>query len=289
MSSLPEPTPCRTQPRRAGFSLLELSVVTVIMSIVAVMGLEVVAAYMNRTAYRVTAERLDVVDQAIARYARIYNRLPCPARRTEVLTDSCYGKEANGSGGAGTCANNTGACNAAVPVAGLFFGNIPVRDLGLPLNMMLDGYGNRMYYAVTQNQVYNTTYHATNNFTQTPDAIIVRSGKIDQSCGGAGQLCQNRGTASYFLFSVGADKRGGYTPQGTGSTCSTSVPANVNGMIDSVNCRSVDSPGTLQKTGGVNISPALSMLIFYDSRFNAGSQEYSHFDDVVKWRSKGGM
>lgn len=286
MSSSHEPIPCRHKQQRAGFSLLELSIVTVIMSIVAVMGLEGVAAYMNRTAYRVTAERLEIVDQAIARYARTYNRLPCPALRSDNFNSSCYGKERNGSLGVGTCNDTAGTCRADT-LTGVFYGNVPARDLGLPLNMMVDGYGNRLFYVVTADQVRTTAP----NFAQTPDAIIVRSGKIDNNCGGPGQLCQNRGMASYFLFSVGADKRGGYTPAGTGNTCFTYLATAVDGMIDTVNCRHMAGATTtaLQKTGGTNISPALVQNIFYDSRYNAGSQEYNHFDDLVKWRAKSGI
>ncbi len=284
------PSPRRAS--RAAFSLVELSVVLVIISIVAVMGLEGVAFYMNRTAYKVTRERLEAIDQAMVRYARTYRRLPCPASESDTITSSCYGKEKNGAS-AVTCAVNTGACNASVvPSGGAFWGHVPVRDLGLPLNTMVDGYGSRILYVVTQNQVYNTTYHATNNFDQTADAIIVRSGKVDQNCGAVGQLCQNRGNASYFLLSPGADRRGGYSPKAASAAqrCYTSPNSSVDGMIDTVNCRMTEAGAlTLQKTGAVNISPNLSTLILYDSRFNAGTEEYSHFDDLVKWRPKSGI
>lgn len=272
----------------AGFSLVELSVVMAIISAVAVMGLELTAKYMSRTAYKVTEQRLIAIDQAMARYARTYRRLPCPAAPADTINSTCYGKERNGSGAG--CDNYTAACTAAtVSGGGAFWGHVPARDLGLPLNAMLDGYGNRILYVVTQNQVYNTSYHASNNFDQTADGIVVRSGKIDQSCGGAGQLCQNRGNASYFLFSPGVDKRGGYPKNGTRTACYTDA-ATVDGMIDTVNCRITDGMGlTLKKVGNVNISPALAGNIFYDSRYNAGSEEYTHFDDLVKWRPKSGI
>lgn len=288
---------CRAaeRPVPTGFSLVELSVVLVIVSIIAVMGLELTANYMNRTAYKVTAERLDMIDKALVAYRRVNNKLPCPGSTGLTPTSACYGKEFNGSGGAGTCNDTAGACNGNVFAAGvLVSGDVPVRDLGLPLSAMVDGYGNRIYYVVAREQTYNTSYTAGNpldEFNRVPDAIAVRSGKLDTNCTAGGALCQDRGMASYFLFSVGVDKRGGRTPSGgMGRVCQNTGDAadvaSTDGMIDTANCR-LGGALFLAKNGSTSIT--IPDNVFYDSRFNSGTVDTSHFDDLVKWRSKGSL
>lgn len=275
---------------RAGLSLIELSVVLVIMSIVAAMGLELTANFMDRTAYKVTQQRLEAIDKAIVAFRKVNNRLPCPGYQGLNTAAACFGKEYNGSLGAGTCNNNAGACSANNFAAGtIAFGDVPVRDLGLPLSTMLDGYGNRFIYVVNRNQVYNSGYHPTVNFSTVADAIAVRSGKLDSTCGG-GSLCQDRGMASFFVFSVGPDKRMGRTPAGNiFRGCQYGAdPADValtDGLIDTVNCR-FGTAVSLVKNGSTPIS--IPDNVFYDSRFNMGTTD-SHFDDLVKWRSKGAL
>lgn len=277
---------------RAGFSLIELSVVLSILSIIAVMGLELTANYMDRTAYKVTQQRLDMIDKALVAYRQANNKLPCPANQTLTPSDACYAKECSGPGaqpctaanGATPCSGNTGTCrSASISTGNIYYGDVPVRDLGLPLSTLLDGYGNRIYYAVTRDHVSNPTMNATSNFNTADDEIRVRSGKLDSSCAGV-SLCQDRGTASYFIFSVGADKRGGRLPSSNlPFSCQYDV-ALTDGMTDTANCRF--GAGTLVKNGSTPIS--IPENVFYDSRFNTGPTD-SHFDDLVKWRARGSL
>lgn len=273
----------------AGFSLVELSVVIAIISAIAVMGLELTAHYMNRTAYKVTQERIEAIDKAIVRYTKTYNKLPCPSLNTLVLGDACYGKEANGQPSG--CGNTRDVCRAnTMGTTTLFAGNVPVRDLGLPMSYMLDGYGSRIMYVATANQVYNRNYHATINFDREPDQIAIRSGKLDSTCGGA-SVCQDRGNASFLVLSYGADRRGGATASaaGTSQPCDMGAAlARYDGMIDTANCRFGNNIA-LTRNGTTVIAPAIPMNVFYDSRFNAGDQEASHFDDIVRWRPKGNL
>ena len=284
--------PLATRHGSPGFSLLELSVVLAIISVIAVMGLEMTANYMNRTAYKVTAERLEAIDQAIVRYRKVYNKLPCPTYLNWDPPNACYGKEANGTSG---CNDTAGACSAAsiyvgAPYVNLVRGWVPVRDLGLPMSMMMDGYGSRINYITNVNLTYNLTYtpgDPNDSFNNAPDGIIIRSGKIDAVCGTAGSVCQNRGTASYVLLSVGADRRGGigadsYTSGAYNCTYPDSVTAA--NWPDTANCR-FGTGYTLSKGGAPQ---AINLDVFYDSRFNAGTGD-AKFDDLIKWRSKGNL
>lgn len=278
----------------AGFSLVELSVVLAIISVIAVMGLELTANYLNRTAYKVTQERLAAIDQALAGYLKVNNKLPCPGQFGLQPTAACFAKECNGTGANGTsrctvaaaCTDIAGQCYADTLATGnLFFGDVPVRDLGLPPATMMDGYGNRIYYVVTRDYVYNYTYNPGTNFSTASDGIDVRSGKLDSSCGG-GSLCQSRGTAAYFLFSVGADKRRGTTLNGNMAYGCQDNVAVTDGMIDTVNCRLNNAGISLVKNGATPIT--IPDNVFYDSRFNTGTTD-NHFDDLVRWRPRSAL
>ncbi|PZP87318.1 MAG: hypothetical protein DI582_00685 [Azospirillum brasilense] len=272
-------------PRKVqGFSLVELSVVIVIISVVAVAGLEMSATFMGRTAYQATTEKLTKIDDALMRYRKTYGRLPCPANRALTPASVCYGKEFRDAG-ANDCAGYTTACSApTMATTTLYFGDVPVRDLGLPPSFALDAYGNKLNYIVGANLVTAGTAAGQYEHRDSVDGIAVRSGKIDTTCGSAGNLCQNRGTAAYFVFSNGADKRGAMNTNGV--IVANCKVANPHYQIDRVNCRLNDTTMTYSNGGGP-FTPNAN--IFYDSRYNNGATPGNFFDDIVKWRSKNAL
>jgi prepilin-type N-terminal cleavage/methylation domain-containing protein len=262
---------CRPNPRHAGFSLIELSIVVVILSLVATLGLEVAAQYLERTAYYSTMEKMTVVDKAIADFRRVNGYLPCPGSEAQTLANTCYGKQYNGTSG---CNNTTGSCNANTMASGaIYFGDVPARDLGLPLSYMLDAYGSKIRYFVTAGMVNTSSYY------NTADGIQVRSGKLDATCGGSSDRCQSRGGAAYLLNSAGRDKRGARQKSGYIETvCLPAPTTSYDGKIDTANCRAGNNP---------SLSYSVPLNAFYDSRYNSGAIEDNFFDDVVRWRSKG--
>lgn len=285
--------------RSTGFSLVELSVVVVIISIVAVAGLEGMAIYMDKTAYDTTKEKLAVIDKALVDYRRVNRRLPCPAYQTLGPTDTCYGKSFDGSAGQKTCNDNAGICmnlpsgemaNGVIDVAAttndLVYGDVPVRDLGLPLSYMVDGYGAKFRYVTAQQQTSATSYDAST------DAIQIRSGKLDTNCGSTGNRCQNRGNAAYAVISAGKNQRGAHLPTGTiaDRNCSPESLA-YDGNIDLVNCRANNSLslryGSTDSVAGTAVTIPLNVL--YDTRYNVGTIEDNYFDDVIVWRSKNSL
>lgn len=278
----------RARTPREGFSLIELSVVIAIVSVVAVMGLEVAATFMSRTAYQVTQERIEAIDRALVQYRRQYGRLPCPgALASSAVAESvkggrCYGKEKRNDGAGNLCANYSNACDAAAFASNsnLKYGTVPVRDLGLPLYYMTDGYNNLLTYYVTNTMVTSSTSF---NLDTSVDGFTIRSGKQGATCGSTGNVCQTRGTAAYVLLSFGKNARGATSPAGTVVlACLPALPGTtyVDGAIDSVNCRN-GANLTLENT--------VPLDVFYDSRFNIGTQEQSYYDDIIKWRSKSSL
>lgn len=278
---LPLPT---SHALRAGFSLVELSVVIVIISIVALMGLEVAATYMGRTAYQTTQERMQRIDAAIVKYVKVKDRLPCPGGRLDTWQSTNYGKELR----SGNLCNAGPMNNGTNPE--IQYGDVPARDLNLPLSVMVDGFGSKFRYVVTRSMGRTSaeldTGAANENFFDSANGITIRSGGLDTTCDTAGTLCQTRGTAAYVIFSHGKDRRGAHNKNGI-LLGGCSPDTTTDGKIDSVNCRlnTTHSTITLVKNGS-GATVTVPANVFYDSRYNTGTQEQHFFDDLILWRSR---
>lgn len=252
--------------RQKGFSLVELSIVMAIVSVVAVMGLESTAIFMNRTAYGATQDKIAVIKTAMAKHRYVYGYLPCPANQTLAAPSANYGKELRSGA---NCGGST--------VGGLYYGDVPVRDLNLPITYMRDGYGTKMRYVVTPSMTIAGTASGAFANQASVGLVKIRTGKIEEPCGGGATMCQTIGQAAYLVLSFGADKRGSTT-----TNCAPSTA--YDGMIDSVNCRFGN--GQSVRVNGSGAVAAVPDDVFYDSRFNNGSVEAMHFDDVLLWQKK---
>lgn len=235
--------------------------VVVILSIVSVSGLEMAVQFLGARVYAENKIQLTRLDQSLVQFYRIYGRLPCPSARGLAITNSNFGLE---------------DCTQVLSGnASLLAGGLPFRTLNLPLSMAIDGYGNRLNYVVTAAFADATSFAAANA------AIQVRTGRLEEPCSGSTcQVLANPSAspptgAAYFLFSNGPDKRGALSRRGVAQQpC-----ANTNDTrIDAQNCVAI--------TGTGSASPAPPATVFYDSRYNSGSQAVNYFDDIVIWRAK---
>ena len=259
-----------SQRQQQGFSLVELSVVVAIIAVIAVMGLDTIATFVGRTAYQSTQDKMAVIKVALAKHRYVYGYLPCPADPNASPISAGYGKE---SRSASLGCNNAGALNSTLSSGNItnnsiLFGDLPVRDLELPLSYMKDGYGSRLRYVVVSGLT------TANNFASTADGIVIRTGQLESTCA---TVCQDVSAASYVVLSFGADKRG----SSGGLPC---VPSSsYANMIDSANCQfnSGASPSYSITT------PTITPGIFYDSRYSTGSVAANHDDDIILWQSKG--
>lgn len=273
-----------TQNRQSGFSLVELSVVVTIIGVVAILGLESAANFVNRGAGSVTRERLVTVDDALARFFKIHGRLPCPAPITTALTTispSPFGVEdcAIVEWGVGT--------NYAVKLGGgLMYGMLPYRTLNLPLNTVLDGFNNKLNYVVTKNLVGGGgSATVPNRFgsiagTTATDGLAgieIRTGTLREPCNTTCQKVADPASstgAAYIVFSSGPDQRGAIPVRGTaaGVACATATV-----RVDAANCKG---------NNHLAVGTGIAKNVFYDNRFNAGLNLSSYFDDYVVWRPK---
>src|SRR5579884_4060684 len=188
--------------QKSGFTLVELSVVLII--IAAILGMTMTAGVdvISSARYSATISKMNALDQALMAFRIANDRLPCPADLSQTQGSATYGTEGNCTAIAGGVfvAQNASATATAAE------GGIPTSALGLPGDFMYDGWGNRFRYAV------DTRMTAINAFSlmQTGcvnGAITVYGGPNYPATGNPA-----RTTGSiYALISHGANGHGGIT------------------------------------------------------------------------------
>lgn len=258
----------RNSAKRSGFSLLELSIVLAIMATVTVLGLEAAAQIASRRAYTVTEQKLKALDEALVKFYGVYGRLPCPATWADALARTpADGLESN-------------ACVPSAATNQVVFGTFPYRTLNLQRTQVIDGYGNQINYAVSRWLAIDPFTGGTNNFNMQDARIEVRTGRLQQPCTTLCSVVANpttRGGAAYVVYSAGADGKDAISMTGLDrNPCLTPLVT-----IDKQNCR---RNGTLPLAATLGAQAATE--VFYDSRFNNGSEPDSFFDDLIVWRTK---
>jgi WD40 repeat protein/type II secretory pathway pseudopilin PulG len=250
-------------PARAnGFSLLELSVILMIIGVITGMGLYAGLGALESAKKAQTEVKMDAIEKAIMAYRLKYSRLPCPADPTKPYGDNLYGREAA----------NPGECVGGAPALPVdhnsFYvlkGAVPVETLGLPDEFIQDGWG-RLF-----------TYHVQRNATQI-DAFV--DTKPNDQCVGvyafdaAGTLRALVGTtqigAPYALVSHGPNGHGAYLA--TGMRYSS---GSVN-VAELANCN-CDSAGTTQ--------PMDTYVYQMDYTVNPANPNDT-FDDIVRFKPR---
>jgi len=226
---MPLSTPIREKPRRrqpvrrnaaqAGFSLVELSTVLVI--IITIVYISVIGGVrMVESARRAqTVNKLDAIEQALMAFRVANNRLPCPADIALPSSDTNFGVESVNPGDCtdGGVATYDGNGNRPTVVVGvptanyksvaahtskIVEGTVPVVALNLPSEYMYDGWKHHIAYAV------NAAATGINAMQEEGAADV---GKIVVNDAGGGQRSNS---ALYALISFGADGHGGFLSGG---------------------------------------------------------------------------
>lgn len=186
--------------KHQGFTLIQLSVMVMIAGLVfaaVVPGGRDNSAAMQ---YQVTQTRIGAVQQAMRTYMATYGHLPCPALGYVDIGTSTFGVAAT----SGSSCDSTNLLNNG----NTFLGVVPVKTLGLPDQLMFDGFGRRLTYAVDVRTVTN------------PICLEMQGrgtrGVLDIRSSAAGATDMN---AMWLLLSHGQDGHGAYPQNGvTNST-----------------------------------------------------------------------
>lgn len=273
--------------RNGGFSLVELSVVLIIVGILTGMGLTSLYAYMERESRATTFVRLDAVEQSLYLYAARNKRLPCPAD----------GSLDEGSASAGLEQRSGNVCSSGVQ-----YSTVPWRDLGLAQGASYDGWNRRISYRVF--------YDA--GGTPAGGRGLVRPGGIDMSAcvtsaaddGGAVTDCASDGSTVpiEFLRNKGLTIRTAVAPAGS-VIRSPSTPEYGGGAAFVLISHGKNGVGGYIKSGanpGRSESPSLNSIsghvlelenldftsndVFIDTRLSDADNATpaNYFDDIVR-------
>jgi len=255
----------RTRFLQSGYTLLELSVVLLVLALIAGFGISLGQNIMQGSDRITTQQRLVSIQTALNSYAQQYGYLPCPSSRALLPTDSAFGVEQRiatpGAYPAARCDTTTSPALKIVPSAvapSIYIGAVPTQTLGLPANYAADAWGNKFLYAVSYQHVSGSDSY----FTQDGPITVNFSDGVNSYPITTNRLGVTGAGAVYAVVSHGADGKGGYAFNSTTQTIACTA-----GAIDSGNCDDGDA-------------------IFYDAAFNDGdSTSASFFDDYIIWGS----
>ena len=152
---------------KAGFSLLEMSIVIMLISIMVAISSGLIDKKKDlATKRRETENQMKEIEEAINLYVKTYRRLPCPADYSLPTSNADFAKQRRRNGAAScddsdltpecrcpinTTEQSTGMLfDGTAPAGTIVGGMVPVKDLGLPDEYAFDVWNNRiMYYTVS--------------------------------------------------------------------------------------------------------------------------------------------
>jgi type II secretory pathway pseudopilin PulG len=194
--------------KNKGFSLVELSVILLIISTAMVSYLTWMNQSKQNNAFKAitTREKISVINKAIQNFVLIHGRLPCPAKPSLNL-GSFY------TVGATTIAyDNERIDFASGLVCDYHAGSVPTRSIGISPDYMLDGWNMRFNY-IASPDLCGITGCSPNTYNTNSGELVVK----DQD----NNLLTDK--AAYVLFSVGSARRGGYVRDGNRMPLSSNI------------------------------------------------------------------
>lgn len=204
---------------KQGFSLLELSIVLVIVAIMVAGGLSLTTAKVGQDQLENTYDEMLNIQKSMQAYATEFGKLPCPASVTLARTDALYGRQAT------DCADATppaGVTRVEYPASSgkyVRIGGVPFYTLQMPERYLEDAFQNRYYYAVSEPFITAASSTSTGNIR------VVDS---------AGASISDE--AAFVIFSAGKSHKGAYVAK-TGSlfaACDTAAKDGENCDADGI-------------------------------------------------------
>jgi prepilin-type N-terminal cleavage/methylation domain-containing protein len=196
---------------KKAFSLLELSIVILIISILISGSMIASVTAMNNAKYKVTREKIAEIYKAMGNYLINTKALPCPASLTSIKSSNTnYGVA--GIGGdcslSGVYANSTNT---------IVYGMIPTQTLGLNADMAEDGFGSKFTYIVVK------ALTSANDVSGFGAASVVGNLTVKESLNNTLQI-NNTSDAIFVIISHGANKFGAFNnDSATQNTLSTDL------------------------------------------------------------------
>jgi prepilin-type N-terminal cleavage/methylation domain-containing protein len=201
----------------AGFTLVEMAVVVVIIGILMAMGLAVTNSMMQNTQRSTTKDREDYVRDALIAYFTANHRIPCPDNGSNVGNTGRDGVEDRVAGGATPTVTTN--CTTAL-------GTVPYLTLGIARERAIDAYGNFITYRLDTAR----NWHLTSTFQAPPGTPLVPCNPPGITAAPVAGLSvfsapgtQQTSTSAVVLISHGANGLGAWN-QGTTNTSRNTLP-----------------------------------------------------------------
>lgn len=200
--------------RDAGFTLIELSIVIIVMGLMMAALFAGMKTRMATRDHKATTASLQAAAGALKSYLAMNGAYPCPASRLALKDTPGYGKalencrtEKNLSSSLSTKPQETIAVEGREKRM-VRIGILPFRSLGLPDGMAMDGWGNILLYAVTESLT-------------APQSYDQNKGAIDVIAEDGLSRVKPTGSVQYVVFSTGPDGLRGWSAGGipTGAPC----------------------------------------------------------------------
>lgn len=282
-----------------GFTLLELTVVLLILALLTGMGVLATIGAIESAKVVATQRKMDAIEEAFTKFRLAYQRLPCPGDLTIGNTDTTFGYEAQrtfplrdinsylgdtffncGIGTPSANFNNGASIVAYSTGYPAVEGSVPVRTLGLPDDFAYDGWGRKFSYAVDS---YMTIPQA---FSKVAPNLNCNSLRVRDG----GNYFRTDG-ALYVLLSHGPNGHGGFlnttAPMNAGSTnaderrnCHCDSNANLAGGA------AMDSKRYVLASDPVDATAYWYGLVFVQKDATGGLGNSDSFDDIVRYKTR---
>lgn len=265
----------------SGFTLIEMAIATVILALLVAGIAKYFEHYHAKIEAEITSTNLEAATVQLENYRSMYGHYPCPSSLGSARDDADYGHEGDCTDkttGAGFCSDNLrgtiaycvqNSLNAELLAAlnpndkRVRIGALPFRDIMISEDQTYDGYGSKLYYAVTE------ILTDMNSFNAYSGGI-----KIENEHGQ--DLSDPPASVKFLVFSVGSDRVGAYTTAGDKISCKGT------NTLDEENCdflEEIDAVATAAAGADV-FFPTSGDATFISAAINR-SQTPDHIDDVL--------
>ncbi len=192
---------------KSAFSLLELSIVLLVISLMLGGILTVITQNARIEKNRLMAEKFDRIRNAMMDYRLANKRLPCPGDITMIPSSTDFGIQ----GGPETmCNDDVPGANFANAGETVYGGSVPVRTLGLTDEDAYDPWGNMLLYVVDKNMTDSTD---NDPFSMYPPFHASIGNITVRDADAGGEVITSR--ALYIILSHGPNGHGAYMRSGS--------------------------------------------------------------------------
>jgi prepilin-type N-terminal cleavage/methylation domain-containing protein len=201
---------------QAGFTLVELSVVLVVTSLLMVAYLDASRLWLENRRRDVTMEHISLIHDALTHYYARNGAYPCPAAPVSSPDDTKIDCTALDAMAMQQAQQHGIAFIHSKAGRKIIEGAVPYKQLSIPRESTLDGWGSQFTYAVTAGLTSHDTFNA-------------NDGGIDIVDENEKSLIEPSASALWALASHGSDGSGSYDGAATPQSCPS-------GRRDTLNC-----------------------------------------------------